>query len=212
MKNPKFTIPQPCTKSWETMKPCGTNSRHCEVCNKVVFDIRDANQKQITQLYKQKQGNICVVANTNQLHQRKHWLKKAGVFAALLVTPILFHKLQAQNKPGTYKIVQTNKVSDSIRISGIVKKRNEIRWKKIDTAIDVEVFINGEAYYDYFFENTHGRFELYLPATIQPNAKITLTVSAEGYQGVTIANIAAQPTYLKIFADEQKFVRGGRFF
>lgn len=61
MKTQHFTlsIPEPCSKAWEQMTPCGSG-KFCNSCQKTVIDFTDYSEAQIAAFFADKRGeSVC---------------------------------------------------------------------------------------------------------------------------------------------------------
>ncbi|MGD1846546.1 MAG: hypothetical protein ACFB10_14255 [Salibacteraceae bacterium] len=53
-----FTVPEPCGKTWNDLEPRKLG-RHCNACEKVVYDMTGMTGEQILKFYRQKEGKVC---------------------------------------------------------------------------------------------------------------------------------------------------------
>lgn len=55
----KYSIPEPCIEPWETMRPTDEAARHCNRCQKRVFDISGMKPSEVQALEARNGGGIC---------------------------------------------------------------------------------------------------------------------------------------------------------
>ena len=55
----KYSIPEPCIEPWETMRPTDEAARHCQRCQKRVFDISGMKPSEMQALEARNGGSIC---------------------------------------------------------------------------------------------------------------------------------------------------------
>lgn len=97
------SIPEPCHENWETMSP-QDKGRHCDVCEKTVFDFTNKTDEQIVKTF-ENSGKLCGRFKTNQLDRELVFARKSknsyrsiaatGLFAFLALHSF---KSKAQNE------------------------------------------------------------------------------------------------------------------
>ncbi|MGB0868530.1 MAG: hypothetical protein ACPGSD_02940 [Flavobacteriales bacterium] len=118
----KFSIPKPCSASWNKMHP-NTQGRFCDLCSKTVVDFSNKSTQEIEQYFKENSNEkTCGRFRTDQLS--KNSLNLGKTFTKLSITSLLmtipFSSTFAQGRVGFHyhqnkdSIVEVNHLEDSI--------------------------------------------------------------------------------------------------
>jgi len=118
----KFSIPKPCSASWNKMHP-NTQGRFCDLCSKTVVDFSNKSTQEIEQYFKKNsKEKTCGRFRTGQLS--KNSLNLGKTFTKLSITSLLmtipFSSTFAQGRAGFHyhqnndSIVKVNHLEDSI--------------------------------------------------------------------------------------------------
>ena len=218
-ENPKYIIPKPCNKRWNDMqKTFFSNEKICQNCNEKVFDIRTKSKSQIESWYKEKNDNVCVLANTNQLNQEYGKkksvldLKKIGIASVLIGSSLLNPNLSAQEskKTDSYTIEQTEIKSENITIEGIVKVKALIGWKKLDE-YSINIYSNNTLLKESLIDEK-GKFKIELNKKLMSD-KMTISIHAVKYKSIRIEEIEVKDTMIQVFLEKKgPRVIVGRFY
>lgn len=110
-----ITISKPCSEKFNQFKQTNTGG-FCNSCKKEVIDFRKMSDKQLTNYFKNKQGNTCGYFETSQLNRdfqiqefrqptRYKFLRVAAI-AFLSLTSL--HNIQAQNQKPKTEIIESS--------------------------------------------------------------------------------------------------------
>jgi len=110
------SIPEPCHENWDAMTP-QEKGRHCNVCDKTVFDFTSKTDEQIVKTF-ESNNKLCGRFKTNQLDRELVLTRKSknsyrsaaasGLFALLALHAF---KSRAQNEPVLPKTEIVNPVN-----------------------------------------------------------------------------------------------------
>lgn len=143
-----ITIPRPCTQNWDAMGSIG-NGRHCNQCNKVVYDFSQMNDDELLQFFKQQATIPCGRFHNSQLNRdilptvsrKKLLFTRFSKIAAALFAVLSFKSFSstANNKNGIPAVAldanyknSFKRGNDKIVISGTVK---DVHAKPIEKAV-----------------------------------------------------------------------------
>jgi len=192
------------------MQSYGDNKyKNCLNCNETVFDLRSMSKDDIEKWYKEQNTNACVFLNTNQLsqnHKKKDRffnLKNTGIASLLIAGSLLSSNLYAQEntKADSYIIEQTKGKYDSITITGKVKIKGLLNWKKLnDYSVNVyskdllirEVLINNK-----------GEFNISLKKK-EFSDQMSISIHSLGYKSIRIEDIEVKNTMLRVYMSKYK--------
>lgn len=90
----KIQIPEPCSQDFSKMHPL-PGGHYCDHCERTVVDFRKMTDREIVQIYQQRQGRACGIFQNNQLFrplplpqaakEGKPWAAIAALSSALLL-------------------------------------------------------------------------------------------------------------------------------
>lgn len=209
-KDIKFNIPNPCKVDINGMSICENDKiRFCQNCKSNVYDIRDLSKKEIIDLKKSKNDNICVIANSNQL-STSNSIRNIALSSLFIFSAFFSNEINAQYKSKLrgYEIKQSGPISDSIQISGFVYVKGSLGWKKISD-YEINVFIDDE-WVETKTIKDHKKF--LLQYEFEANQNITLTIKHKKYDIISLKNIRLTNTKIKAYLRPKRFQVMGRFF
>ncbi len=219
---PLRKIKNPCEIKWESMEITNDCDRKiCKVCNRSVFDVTAKNDKEIEELLKLKNHDICVKSYSYQLSEsqtkksliRELW-RKSKFAGIILIASLISQDLAAQQKkkePDSYHIIQEVVNSDTIIIRGIIKGEKWIGWKKLKNAT-INLWSEENINLGNIQTERNGRFEFKIERKIIGD-NFSISISALDYKRIKIENIKPKETDITIYLEEKKttFVTG-RYF
>lgn len=219
---PLRKIEVPCKVEWESMKTTNElDTRNCTVCSKFVFDVTTKNDREIEELLKQNDNNICVKSLSYQLSENqskknpiKYLWRKGKFIGLILVASLISQDLAAQQRkkqPDSYHIVQESLKTDTITIKGIVKGEKWLGWKKVNNAT-INLWSEENINLGNIQTEKNGKFEFRLDKKLIGN-NFSISISAWDFKTIKVEQLKSKDTEIKVYLKEEEtiFVTG-RYF
>jgi hypothetical protein len=218
-KDIKNIIPKPCIKNWSEMEITDNPLiKKCNLCNKNVFDIRNFDDNQISDLFFQNNKNLCVFADTKKINNFeinnsiRKVINKFSYLGLIFASSLFTSNLQAQckKKLNTYVIEQKDLQSDTIQIEGIIKGEYKKGLKRIKD-FSINIYSEDKLIKELIVDKK-GKFKISINKS-QGGEKISISINAYGYNPIRIEDIKKKNTFIEVFMEKKimSFVTG-RYF
>lgn len=164
-----------CPAAWNQMQPT-TDGRHCNQCNKTVYDFTNAKQAEFLQILAEQSGHLCGRFQAGQLAPQPivlHGWKKWASAALVLLGINVFQQANAQSKKQSR---QTTTVSDKNIVIDSTVKGNEPFLTGIVEPIEPTFPGGQQALHKFLIQNIH-----YPKGAITGRVIIAFTISKTGH-------------------------------
>jgi hypothetical protein len=186
----KIYIPKPCHENWNKMTP-EEKGRHCAVCSKVVKDFTSMQKKEIIDVLKETEGEVCGRINIKEItpttkKQKIYflingWLYRKAIYPimALLGFTLVTKKAVAQTDyPLKGKVAYNDYHTSNKKINIVVKTKEEKILPDATINIVSGVIHTPEA----LKTNVFGKTVLELDANNLTGDAIDIEIYAPGYE------------------------------
>ncbi|MEZ4887223.1 MAG: hypothetical protein R3E32_21000 [Chitinophagales bacterium] len=203
----KQKIQNPCPQDWEQMDIVGTcgTVKFCQICQKNVTDVSAMDFKAIKQLATANEGEICIKVSQPSMYQ--HWSKilaKAATMGFIFWGLLGGQQVVAQNTKTdeSYQITQVVTKSSTIIISGVVKGKNKIGWRKLEEA-NITLYSEEGLKIGEYITDEKGDFIIEVEKKLLGN-KFGISFGKYRYEWTKIEEIETKNTNIAVFMDKRQ--------